>query len=225
MWCCVSPDGAGFCTFSSRFAGRTRGQVVWNWRRFGWWRARTKLDRQRQFFQSLLENSPVAIITTDLDATVTSWNPQQRLFGFTREEAVGKVIDALIAATPDLREDAERVNREALAEGRYEGVARRSRKDGTVVDVEVLAVPIEVDGEQVGFYAIYHDVSELQRREALLPVARREQPLRDRDRRRPGDRDVVEPGCRVGCSATQVRGGDRPQYRRARHQGRAVYAC
>ena len=123
-----------------------------------------ELDRQRQFFQSLLENSPVAIITTDLDATVTSWNPQaERLFGFTREEAVGKVIDALIAATPDLREDAERVNREALAEGRYEGVARRSRKDGTVVDVEVLAVPIEVDGEQVGFYAIYHDVSELQR--------------------------------------------------------------
>ncbi len=123
-----------------------------------------ELERQRQFFESLLEISPVAIITTDLDATVTSWNPQaERLFGYTREEAVGRVIDGLIAATPDLREDAERVKQEALAAGRYEGIARRSRKDGTLVDVEVLAVPIEVDGEQVGYYAIYHDIGELQR--------------------------------------------------------------
>jgi PAS domain S-box-containing protein len=123
-----------------------------------------ELERQRQFFESLLEISPVAIITTDLDATVTSWNPQaERLFGYTREEAVGQPIDGLIAASPELREDAERVKEEALAAGRYEGVARRSRKDGTVVDVEVLAVPIVVDGDQVGFYAIYHDVSELQR--------------------------------------------------------------
>jgi len=42
------------------------------------------------------------------------------------------------------------------------------RKDGSILDVEVLMVPLEVDGERLGFYAIYHDITELQaaRREA-----------------------------------------------------------
>jgi PAS domain S-box-containing protein len=123
-----------------------------------------ELERQRQYFESLLEISPVAIITTDLDAAITSWNPEaERLFGYTREEAVGRNLDGLIAGRADLRADAERVKMEAATAGRFHGVARRTRKDGTVVDVEVLAVPIEVDGEQVGYYAIYHDVGELQR--------------------------------------------------------------
>src|SRR5262249_33299039 len=109
-------------------------------------------------------NSPVAIITSDLDANVTSWNPQaERLFGFTREEAVGQAIDSLIAPTPELRDEAAGVRDEALAAGRYEGVVSRLRKDGALVEVELLAVPIEADGERVGFYAIYHDVTELQR--------------------------------------------------------------
>src|SRR4051794_33251587 len=66
-----------------------------------------------------------------------------------------KKVMGLIAAQADLHEDAERAGREAVETGRFEGVARRSRKDGSIVDVELLAVPIEVAGEQVGFYAIY----------------------------------------------------------------------
>ncbi len=123
-----------------------------------------ELERQRQFFESLLEISPVAIITTELDATVTSWNPQaERVFGYTRDEAVGRNLDGLIAGPENLRADAERIQVEAATAGRFQGIVRRQRKDGTLVDVEVLAVPIAVDGEQVGYYAIYHDVSELQR--------------------------------------------------------------
>jgi signal transduction histidine kinase/CheY-like chemotaxis protein len=40
---------------------------------------------------------------------------------------------------------------------------RRTRKDGSLVDVDVRAAPIRVGGEMVGLYAIYHDISELQR--------------------------------------------------------------
>ncbi len=48
------------------------------------------------------------------------------------------------------------------------GIGRRRRKDGTLVDVEVLAVPVIVDGERVGLMALYHDITELlqARREA-----------------------------------------------------------
>ena len=42
------------------------------------------------------------------------------------------------------------------------------RKDGVLLDVEILMVPLVVDDEHLGLYAIYHDISELQaaRREA-----------------------------------------------------------
>ncbi len=48
------------------------------------------------------------------------------------------------------------------------GMGRRRRKDGSMVDVEVLGVPVIVDGERVGLMGLYHDISELleARREA-----------------------------------------------------------
>jgi PAS domain S-box-containing protein len=123
-----------------------------------------ELERQKQYFESLLEISPVAIVTTDLDGSVTSWNPEaERLFGYSRDEAIGHNLDDLIAAPKDLRDEAAAVKTEAAQTGRFHGITRRTRKDGTLVDVEVLAVPVVVDRERAGYYAIYHDVSELQR--------------------------------------------------------------
>jgi signal transduction histidine kinase/CheY-like chemotaxis protein len=42
-----------------------------------------------------------------------------------------------------------------------QGIGQRRRKDGSLVDVEVLAVPVVIDGERVGMMGIYHDVTEL----------------------------------------------------------------
>ena len=47
--------------------------------------------------------------------------------------------------------------------GQVRRTTRRTRKDGSLVDVDVRAVPIRVGDEMVGLYAIYHDISELQR--------------------------------------------------------------
>jgi CBS domain containing-hemolysin-like protein len=48
-----------------------------------------------------------AIVTVDLDANVTSWNPAaESLFGYTREEALGRNVDDLVAL-PDQRQEAE----------------------------------------------------------------------------------------------------------------------
>jgi len=37
------------------------------------------------------------------------------------------------------------------------------RKDGTPLDVELMLVPLQVDGRHAGFVGIYHDITELQR--------------------------------------------------------------
>jgi PAS domain S-box-containing protein len=139
----------------------------------------TELQQQKRYFESLLETSPVAIVITDLESTVVSWNPAaERLFGYAAEEAVGRKTDALVAAAPEIHEEAVAFT-EASARGeRVQAITRRARKDGSIVDVELLIVPVRVGGEQVGAYVLYHDISELQQQkryyEALFqssPVA------------------------------------------------------
>ena len=128
-----------------------------------------ELRRQKQYFESLVEISPAAVVTMDRDERVSAWNPAAtRLFGFTPDEAIGQVIDDLIMATDAMRAEGHGVASEALASGRSSRMSQRSRKDGGVVDVEIVMVPLIVDGQHTGFYAVYHDITELQaaRREA-----------------------------------------------------------
>jgi PAS domain S-box-containing protein len=123
----------------------------------------SEVHRQKQYFESLLEISPTAIVTVDLDDTVTSWNPAaEKLFGYTREEAVGRNVDGLIAASPDLRAEAREVNRRG-SQDEYRLITRRTRKDGALVDVQLLVAPVFAEGKLLGRYGIYHDIGELQR--------------------------------------------------------------
>jgi PAS domain S-box-containing protein len=121
------------------------------------------VHRQKQYFESLLEISPSAIITVGNDDKVTAWNPAaEKLFGYTREEAIGRDVDELIAASADLGAEAREVNRRG-SEHEYRLLTRRTRKDGSLVDVQLLVAPVLVEGQLVGRYGIYHDVGELQR--------------------------------------------------------------
>jgi PAS domain S-box-containing protein len=124
----------------------------------------SELQRQKQYYQSLLEASPTAIVTIDPDHQVTSWNPAaEKLFGYGREEAIGQDIDALVANSEAVHHEAVQLNRQTREAGQVRLTTRRTRKDGSLVDVDVRAVPIRVGHEMVGLYAIYHDISELQR--------------------------------------------------------------
>jgi PAS domain S-box-containing protein len=125
-----------------------------------------ELRRQKEYFEALVLNSPVAIAIMDLDEKVVSWNPAaERLFGYSQAQAVGRSIDDLVAGTPQMHEEVLQYTRQVSSESRVDTVTRRSRKDGTLVDVELLAVPVTVGGDQVGTYAMYHDISELKRAE------------------------------------------------------------
>ena len=128
-----------------------------------------EIRRQKDYFEALFINSPVAVATADLDANVVSWNPMaEQLFGYTQEEVIGRQLDDLVANDPTIRDEALGYSRQALTRGRVHATTTRTRKDGSVVDVEVLALPVTVGDEDVGFIVIYHDIGELQkaRREA-----------------------------------------------------------
>ena len=124
--------------------------------------AEAEVGRQKLYFEALVEASPVAIVVMDREEFVTAWNPAaERLFGYAPEEAIGQHIDGLIFSE-ERREEGAITTREARERGRSQLIGQRMRKDGQTVDVEIVVVPLRLDGEHVGYYAIYHDISELQ---------------------------------------------------------------
>jgi PAS domain S-box-containing protein len=122
-----------------------------------------ELATQKAYFEALVEISPAAVVTMDLGQHVTGWNPAAtRLFGYQPSEAIGRSIDQLVLGTNEMVLEGQEVARASAQTGRFDTITRRSRKDGTEVDVEVIMVPLIVDDAAVGWYVVYHDITELQ---------------------------------------------------------------
>ena len=56
-----------------------------------------EIGRQKQYLESLVEITPVAVVTMDADERVTGWNPAAAdLFGYVPGEALGRHVDDLV---------------------------------------------------------------------------------------------------------------------------------
>jgi len=120
------------------------------------------VQRQQAYFASLVRESPVAIVALNREGRITLCNPAfETLFGYTAAEAVGNELDPLITTEATRREAIAYT--QAATDRAIHGTGRRVRKDRTLVDVEILAVPVVVKGERVGLMALYHDITELLR--------------------------------------------------------------
>ncbi len=138
---------------------------------------RKAYDSQKAHLDHLFASLREAVVLVDNRGTVREVNPEfERLFGYSREEALDNNIDDLVA--PDGMEEEARDVTTSVVEGRQQLLeTKRRRRDGSLVDVSVLASPISVGGDIVGFYGIYRDISERKRAEARL---RREKAHLDR---------------------------------------------
>ena len=122
-----------------------------------------EMEREKQYLESLIRNSPVAIIVVDLRNVITTWNPAaESLFGYTQGEALNHNVDELIT-TPAMQAEAHRYSLQTTSGSLIHVITQRARKDKTLVDVELLGVPVIVAGQSVGSVAMYHDITELQR--------------------------------------------------------------
>ena len=56
------------------------------------------LQRQKTFYETLVNNSPVAIVTLNLDQRVMTCNPAfEKIFGYRQQDIAGQDLDSLIA--------------------------------------------------------------------------------------------------------------------------------
>src|ERR1700687_3032080 len=103
---------------------------------------RTLSRRAGDLLAAIVDSSDDAIISKTLDGVITSWNNSaERLFGYTREEAVGQHITLII---PTDRRDEEATIVERVSRGErvdhFETV--RVRKDGTQIDLSLTISPV-----------------------------------------------------------------------------------
>ena len=121
----------------------------------------TAAQHQKQYFEDLVKNNPVAIVTLDTSHNVVACNPAfEQLYGYAQAEVLGRNLDDLIT-TEATRSEAVSYTEQALDQRPVKVISQRRRKDGRLVDVEVLGVPVIVDGKRVGLMALYHDITEL----------------------------------------------------------------
>jgi PAS domain S-box-containing protein len=131
--------------------------------------ARKYADETRFRHAAILESSDDAIISKNLDGTITSWNAgAQRIFGYSEAEAVGQSIAILVPS--ELRDDDSRLlQRLRLGETieHYETV--RVTKAGRKVNVSLTICPVrDSAGMIVGASKIVRDITERKLAEVAL---------------------------------------------------------
>jgi len=123
-------------------------------------KAEKELQVQRAYFEPLFESAQEAIITSDNKGKTLRVNSEFcRLFGYTPDEIIGQSVDKLIAPE-NLIQEASSITKKAAEGNRISMETVRRRKDGTPINVSILASPIVVGSKQVGIYGIYRDITE-----------------------------------------------------------------
>lgn len=108
------------------------------------------MDIDFRYLASIVKNSEDAIISKTLEGIIESWNIwAEKLYGFTKEEAIGKNISIII---PNELIQEYYFFMDSIAKGKiishYETL--RKRKDGSRIFVSISLSPIfDIDGKLI----------------------------------------------------------------------------
>ena len=122
--------------------------------------ARKRAEEQTLFQARLLEQVRTAVIAIDLQGTVTHWNEHaERLYGWLREEALGRDIMELTVGPVEV-EVAQEIMERLRAGETWEGEFIVRRKDGSTFPAHVSASLIyDARGRAAGIVGISTDMS------------------------------------------------------------------
>jgi PAS domain S-box-containing protein len=131
--------------------------------------AQHDLAERTEFLNSLIENSPLAIIVTG-SRKLQMCNPAfETLFRCKRAEVLGQPIEEIVGCDP---EEAKQIAEDVTGGKEIHSITRRKRGDGSTLDVELYAVPLWSDGKISGALAMYQDITERLKAEQAIVRAK-----------------------------------------------------
>jgi PAS domain S-box-containing protein len=140
--------------------------------------AQAALQEANDRLETLINASPLPIVTFATDGNITRWNPAaERVFGWSEAEVLGKPLPFI--PPEKLAEHQALRARDLRGENFTNLELQRRRKDGSKIDIQVSTAPIRnAQGEITGILSIYVDVTgqkriqrELENSEARLRLA------------------------------------------------------
>jgi len=138
---------------------------------------RKKAESHQALLASIIESSDEAIISKTTEGIITSWNKgAEDLFGYSREEAIGKSVTMLI---PKDRYPEETSIIAKITQGEYVNHYEtvRLKKGGLPIDVSITVSPIrDSSGKIIGASKLARDIT--QRKNADLEIVKLNEEIR-----------------------------------------------
>jgi PAS domain S-box-containing protein len=133
----------------------------------------TDAIRDRALLDGLFAGVPEAIVLLDTGDHILQINPEfTRVFGFTSEEARGRLINDLLVPE-ELLAQGEECTRRGLRGESLNIETVRKHKDGTRIHVSMVSGPVSIAGSLISEYVIYRDITERKRAEDALQKSER----------------------------------------------------
>ncbi len=122
-----------------------------------------------QYQANILNNVSDAVIATDLDWNIQSWNrAAEQAYGWTREEVVGKPLPEILKGT-FVGTNRELTRAEIYEKGFWSGEVIHTRKDGGLANMFVAAAALKDSaGNRVGLVMVNRDITRQKQTEKTL---------------------------------------------------------
>ncbi len=119
-----------------------------------------EVTQTKEYLESIIDNSADAIVSSDLNGIITSWNKgAEKIYGFSEAEAVGTYLPFV----PDFLMDTESGYSKRVRDGEVlkDIETVRLRKDGRTIEISLTLSPVkDASGEIIGVSGISRDISE-----------------------------------------------------------------
>ena len=133
---------------------------------------RVQAEEQIRYQALLLENVSDAVVSTDMNGVIRSWNKAAELmFGHTAEQVIGQLGTNIIQAE-FITDSREEVYAQLPSTGSWQGELRILREDGTVIDsIASISIIRNSQGNALGYVSLNHDITERKQVEARLQAS------------------------------------------------------
>jgi PAS domain S-box-containing protein len=129
-----------------------------------------QITREKAFLEHLIDSTPEAIAITDMPGRITMINKEfTKLFGYTSEESVNKLINDLVVPE-ELLDEAVTIDRLASQQHRVLKETVRKDKNGNRIQVSLVATAVVINNEVVAYLGIYRDITAEKKNQLLQEI-------------------------------------------------------